>query len=82
MKPAPIPDDIYQKIGYRVDLAWMIMSAKNSGSDVHTDPDMTGAWNYLLSGKKHWVVFPQGIAGGQTNGQEGMSSRPLQFSEL
>ena len=67
MKPAPIPDDIYQKIGYRVDLAWMIMSAKNSGSDVHTDPDMTGAWNYLLSGKKHWVVFPQGIAGGQTN---------------
>ena len=62
MKPAPIPDDIFQKIGYQVDLAWMIMSTKNSGSDVHTDPDMTGAWNYLLSGEKHWVVFPQGKA--------------------
>ena len=34
MKPPPIPDDIYQKIGYQVDLDWMIMSNEGTGKKV------------------------------------------------
>ena len=32
-----------------------------TGSHPHTDPDHTGAWNYLINGAKWWVLFPQGI---------------------
>ena len=60
MKPAPIPEDIYPTIGYQNDLNWMILSNKDTGSDLHNDPDVMGAWNYLINGKKHWVVFPKG----------------------
>jgi len=62
MKPAPIPEDIYPTIGYQNDLDWMILSNKDTGSDLHNDPDVMGAWNYLINGKKHWVVFPKGDA--------------------
>ena len=31
MKPPPIPDDIYKKIGYQVDLDWMITSSAGTG---------------------------------------------------
>ena len=30
------------------------------GSHPHHDPDLTGAWSYLLNGIKWWVVFPRG----------------------
>ena len=60
-KPPPIPSDIYSKVGYQNDLNWVIASNKNTGSHVHQDPDLTGAWNYLINGLKWWVVFPRGF---------------------
>ena len=30
------------------------------GSHPHNDPDLMGAWAYLINGYKLWVIFPQG----------------------
>ena len=30
------------------------------GSHPHNDPDLMGAWAYLINGYKMWVIFPQG----------------------
>ena len=30
------------------------------GSHPHNDPDLTGAWAFLLNGFKWWIIFPQG----------------------
>ena len=32
-----------------------------TGSQLHVDPDLMGAWNALLLGRKHWVIFPYPI---------------------
>ena len=57
-KPPPIPEDLYAATKYPNDLAWIILSAKNTGSQLHADPDLMGAWNLLLMGRKWWVVSP------------------------
>jgi histone arginine demethylase JMJD6 len=36
---------------------WLLVGSKRSGSFVHTDPQGTCAWNALVSGAKHWVLF-------------------------
>ncbi|XP_023337022.1 uncharacterized protein LOC111708023 isoform X2 [Eurytemora carolleeae] len=53
-KPPPMPDDLYAITKYNNDLAWIIMSSRNTGSQMHTDPDFMGAWNLLLTGRK-WL---------------------------
>ena len=30
------------------------------GSHPHNDPDLTGAWAFLVNGFKWWIIFPQG----------------------
>ena len=30
------------------------------GSHPHNDPDLMGAWAYLVNGFKWWIIFPQG----------------------
>jgi hypothetical protein len=57
-KPPPMPDDLYARTKYDNDLAWIIMSAQSTGSQLHKDPDHTGAWNLLLTGRKWWAVLP------------------------
>lgn len=37
----------------------MIMSSQGTGSHPHNDPDLTGAWAFLLNGFKWWIIFPQ-----------------------
>jgi hypothetical protein len=27
---------------------------------MHVDPDLTGAWNYMVNGLKWWVIMPDG----------------------
>ena len=57
-KPPPIPDDLYGATKYPSDWGWLIMSAKNTGSQIHIDPDLMGAWNLLIMGRKWWAVSP------------------------
>ena len=60
-KPHQIPKDLYTETKYPNDLGWMIFSAKNTGSQLHADPDLMGAWNLLLLGRKWWVVYQTNI---------------------
>lgn len=54
----PLPDDLYKLTGYENPYNWIIYSQKNTGSHPHSDPDLTGAWNYLFNGYKYWAIFP------------------------
>jgi len=57
-KPNPIPSDLYGPAQYNNDLGWIILSEKASGSNLHQDPDLMGAWNLLLIGRKWWAIHP------------------------
>ena len=35
-----------------------LLSGEHTGSQLHTDPDLTGAWSLLMSGAKWWVIIP------------------------
>ena len=59
-KPSVFPNDLYIGAKYDTHLNWAILSQANTGSLLHVDPDCTGAWNYLIHGYKHWVIFPPG----------------------
>ena len=56
----PIPEDLYKLTGYKNPYNWILYSQKMTGSHPHSDPDLTGAWNYLISGRKYWVILPTG----------------------
>jgi len=60
-KPGPFPRDLYELTQYNNDIAWTIMSGRNSGSKIHIDPDVMGAWNALILGRKWWVIVPSEI---------------------
>ena len=59
-KPSVFPNDLYIGTNYETHLNWAILGQANTGSPLHVDPDFTGAWNYLIHGHKHWVIFPPG----------------------
>ena len=44
------------------DRARRIIRRPFSGSHLHVDPDLTGAWSYLVTGLKWWVVLAEGNA--------------------
>ena len=57
-QPKPIPEDMYAAAGIHTDYQWVIVTQRNTGTGLHTDPDYTMAWNTLLSGRKWWVLLP------------------------
>jgi hypothetical protein len=63
-KPPPIPSDLYGPTHYSNDLAWHILSAAGTGSQLHQDPDLMGAWNLLMVGRKWWALHPSPLPPG------------------
>jgi len=57
-KPSPVPEDYFEKAGLLTDYQWIIISQKDTGTELHTDPAFTSPWNSVLSGHKWWVLMP------------------------
>ncbi len=64
-----VNDSMYgDRIGKRAIYVYIYITCINvisvpfviSGSHPHNDPDLMGAWAYLVNGFKWWVIFPQG----------------------
>ena len=72
-KPEPLPDDLFERINFPNDVGWMIASGKNTGSQLHTDPNLMGAWNLLLTGRKWWVIIPAQLNARQFSCEESCS---------
>lgn len=51
-KPAPVPADYFEKAGMLTDYQWLILSMKDTGTELHTDPEYTSPWNTVFSGYK------------------------------
>ncbi len=50
--PRPVPKDLYIPAFGGSDYQWVIMSQPQTGTHVHSDPDLTDAWNALITGHK------------------------------
>jgi hypothetical protein len=50
-------DDLLQYLPSRPKYKWLIIGPQRSGSSMHQDPTFTNAWNALVSGYKHWILF-------------------------
>ncbi len=59
-KLGPVPEDLFKITGYENVYNWVIYSQAKTGSHPHNDPDLTGAWAYLINGLKFWAIFPKG----------------------
>lgn len=40
-------------------LSWLYIGGRHTGTDIHRDIWGTSAWNYLISGKKLWFIYPK-----------------------
>eukprot|EP00656_Telonema_subtile_P001867 TRINITY_DN10810_c0_g1_i1.p1 TRINITY_DN10810_c0_g1~~TRINITY_DN10810_c0_g1_i1.p1 ORF type:complete len:298 (+),score=50.71 TRINITY_DN10810_c0_g1_i1:73-966(+) len=47
---------------------WLLLGPQRSGSVLHRDPLSTSAWNLLIEGRKHWVLFPPSTPSGLVEG--------------
>lgn len=50
--PPAMPRDLFSPTFASTDYKWVVLSDGGTGTDVHQDPQMTDAWNALLSGHK------------------------------
>ena len=51
--------DLFRLFGdKRPDYRWIIAGPRRSGSGWHKDPNMTSAWNAIMTGSKLWLMLP------------------------
>jgi len=62
--PNPIPQDYFEQTGILTDYQWIIVSHKNTGTELHMDPLYTSPWNTVISGHKWWVLMPPDVLPG------------------
>ena len=57
--PACFAEDLLAVLGpERPDHRWLIWGPARSGSTFHKDPNATSAWNAVVRGRKHWILYP------------------------
>mmetsp|Transcript_5057 Transcript_5057/g.13597 ORF Transcript_5057/g.13597 Transcript_5057/m.13597 type:complete len:500 (-) Transcript_5057:56-1555(-) len=65
---------------------WFLIGPKRSGSNVHTDPLHTSAWNALLCGRKRWIFFPpdtpRKLAKAKAYFRDGEDDEPIDYFTL
>jgi len=50
---------------------FVLVGGRRTGSNMHTDPKWSSAWNTLLTGKKRWVLFPRDTPAKEIGALEG-----------
>ena len=58
--PSYFDQDLFQILGQdqRPDYRWIIIGPERSGSTFHKDPNVTCAWNAVITGSKKWILTP------------------------
>ena len=56
--PKALPEDMYAAAGIPTNYQWVIITQEDTGTELHTDPPYTMAWNTVLKGSKWWALLP------------------------
>lgn len=58
--PTWFSDDVYNWVDMGGSFRYFLCGGQRTGTNIHTDPLGTCAWNTSLCGHKRWILFPPG----------------------